>query len=111
MLCEKCDCSAAGYTMFLVFSPGSGMYGFVGCPTLEHTTYSCPCKKHGFCRWVPAIFRNCPCASLMDIANARRNGNCILLKSKDKSVGIGGIRGMNTSFPFAQPVRIVAFIR
>jgi len=48
---------------------------------------------------------------LMDIANARRTGNSILLKSNGKSVGISGIRGMNTSLPFAHPVRIVASIR
>jgi hypothetical protein len=87
------------------------MYKFVGCPTLEHATYSCPCEKHVFYRWVPAICRNCPCALLMDIANARRTGNCILLKMKGKSVGISGNHGMNTSLPFAQPVRIVASIR
>jgi len=110
MLCEKCDCSAAGYTMFLVFPPGARMYRFVGCPTLEHATYSCPCEKHGFCRWIPAVFRDCPCALLLEIVNARRTGNFILLKSKRKSVGISGIRGMNTSLPFAQPVRIVASI-
>ena len=111
MLCEKCDCSAAGYTMFLVFPPGARMYRFVGRLTLEHATYSWPCEKHGFCRWIPAIFRDCPCALLMDIANARRTENCILLKLTGKSVGISGIRGMNTSFPFAQPVRTVASIR
>jgi len=47
----------------------------------------------------------------MDIANARQTGNCILLKSNSKSVGMSGIRGMNTSVPFAHPVRIVASIR
>jgi hypothetical protein len=84
MFSEKRHCSAAAYTMFFFFSPGSRMYGLVGCQTLEHTTYSCPCEKHGFCRWGPAIFRYCTCASLMDIANARRNGNCILLKSNGR---------------------------
>jgi len=111
MFCEKCHCSAAGHTVFLVFPPGARMYRFVGRLTLEHATYSWPCEKHGFCRWIPAIFRDCPCALLMDIANARRTENCILLKLTGKSVGISGIRGMNTSFPFAQPVRIVASIR
>ena len=95
MFCKKCHCSAAGYTMFLAFPPGARMERFVGCPTLEHATYSCLCEKHGFFRWIPAIFRDCPCALLMDIANARRTRNCIHLKSKGKSVGISGIRGMN----------------
>jgi len=111
MFCEKCHCSAAGYTVFLVFHPLARMYRFVGCPTLEHETYICPCEKHAFGRLIPAIFRYILCALLMDVANARRTGNCILLKSKGKSVGISGIRGMNTSFPFAQPVRTVASIR
>jgi len=30
-----------------VFPSGAGMYMFVGFPTLEHATYSCPCEKHG----------------------------------------------------------------
>jgi len=33
------------------------------------------------------------------------------LTSKNKSVRIGGIRGMKTSLTFAQPVRIVASVR
>jgi len=48
---------------------------------------------------------------LIVIANARRTGDWSFLKSNGKSVGISGIRGMNTSFPLAQPVRIVASIR
>ena len=110
MLCEKCNCSPAGCTMFLVFPPGSRMYRFVGCPTLEYATYSCPCKKLGFCMWIPAIFRDCPCALSMDIGKAKRTGNYIISKPKDKSVRICGLRGMNTSLPLVQPVRIVASI-
>jgi len=110
MFCEKCHGSAVGCTIFLVFPPGARMWRFVGCPTLEHITYICPCGKHGFCWWIPAVFRDCPCALLMDIANTRRTGNCILLKSNGKSVGISGIRGMKTSLPFAHPVWIVASI-
>ena len=78
MLCEKCRCSAAEYTMFLVFPPGARMCRFIGCPTLEHATYNFPCKKRGFCMWIPAIFRDCPCAILMDAAKERRTGNCII---------------------------------
>ena len=97
MLYEKCHFSAAGYTMFLVFPPGSRMYRFVGCATLEYATYCCPCKKLGFWMWIPAIFMYCPCALSMDIAKAKRTGNYIVSKSKDKSVRIGGLRGLITS--------------
>jgi len=61
--------------------------------------------------WIPAILRDCPCVLLMDVAKARRTGNCNLLTTKEKSVRIGGIRGMNTSLTFAQPVRILASTR
>jgi len=111
MFCEKCHWSTVGCIIFLVFPPGARMWRFVGCPSLEHAKYSRPCEKHGFCRWIPVIFRDCPCALLMDIANERRAGNCILLKSNGKSVGISDIRGMNTSLSFAHPVRIVGSIR
>jgi len=32
---------------FFVFLSGVGMQMFVGRPTLEHASYSCPCEKHG----------------------------------------------------------------
>jgi hypothetical protein len=43
---------------FLVFPPGARMQMFVGFPTLEHATYSCPCEKYGSqsCHAVCEIF-------------------------------------------------------
>jgi len=58
--------------------------------------------------WIGEVFMDCFWTLLIDIANARRTGNCSLLKSNGKSVGISGVNGMNTSFPLAQLVRIVA---
>jgi hypothetical protein len=42
------------------------------------------------------------------MANATRTGYCSRLKSKAISLGIRGIRGINTSYPFALPVNMVA---
>jgi hypothetical protein len=92
----------------LFFRSGTRVWTFVGVSTLEHATYSCPCEKHGFCMWISEIFMDCFWTLLIDIANARWTGNCSLLKSNGKPVGISGVHGMNTSFPLTQPVRIVA---
>ena len=46
----------------------------------------------------------------MEIEKARRTGKCRRLNSKGISVETIGIRGMNTSLPFAQPDKIGASI-
>ena len=46
----------------------------------------------------------------MDVAKARRTGNCRRLNSKGITVQAVGIRGMNTSSRFEQSVKIIVSI-
>jgi hypothetical protein len=109
MMWEKCHCSSAGYTMFLVFPPEARMYRFVGCPTLEHATYDCP-SVHGFYRWIPANFQglslcpvdgHCKCEANRELYPFEVEGQVCWDKWYP----------CNEYIPFARPVRIVASIR
>ena len=84
------------------------MYKFLGLPTREQATKSCPCEKQGSSRLIPATANDWPCALLIVMAKAKRIGNCNRLKVNGISSVIIGIRGMKTSSPLAHPVRIVA---
>ena len=57
---------------------------------------------------MPATFNVCPWALLMDMAKLSLTGNCIRLNVDARSLGMTGIRGMNTSSPLAHPVMTVA---
>ena len=56
-------------------------------------------------------FQELPLCLVDGRCKSEANREMYLLTSKDKSVRIGGIGGMNTSLTFAQHVRIVASIR
>ena len=57
---------------------------------------------------MPATFNVGPWALLMDMAKLSLTGNCIRLNVNARSLGMTGIRGMNTSSPLAHPVMTVA---
>ena len=98
---------ADSYTTFRVLPSGAKTNKFFPVPTLEHATYSWPCEKQGVSRLIPATLSDWPWALLIDIAKAKRTGNWRRLNSNGISLGIMGIRGINTSSPFEQPVKIV----
>jgi len=52
----------------------------------------------------------CPCALLIVTAYDNLTENCIILKSKCKSLGIIGMRGIGTVWPTAGPVKTIATI-
>ena len=85
----------------MVFPSGAKMKRFLGDPNLEHATYSCPWANHDSSSAMPVTFKDCPCALLIDMANASLIGNWRRLKSKGISVGMSGILGMKTSSPLA----------
>ena len=77
-------------------------------PTLEHATYCWSWEKQELSRLIPVIFGDRHWALLIDIAKARRPENWRRLNSKGRSVEMMGIREINTSSSFAQPVAMAA---
>ena len=55
-----------------------------GFPTREHATYSCPCEKQWFSKFIPQTLSDWPCDFLITIANARRTEKCNRLKSNGR---------------------------
>ena len=103
-------CNISWYTTFLVYLPSlSGRKSFSIITLMldiEHTreraTYNCPWEKTDCGRYNPTLPLNVwPCALLIDMAKARRTGNCRLLNIKGKvvSYGIRLKRGISTCCP------------
>jgi hypothetical protein len=90
------------YNILSYFS--SHIYSFVGIPTRVQATYNWPCEKHGFSRLMPQTLSDCLRDLFIDIANR----NCNRLKPNGISLGIKGIRGIETTSPFYFPFKIVA---
>ncbi|GBN54358.1 hypothetical protein AVEN_88817-1 [Araneus ventricosus] len=77
---------------------------------LDNPTYSCPCEKHSSVKSKPVTRSDCPCALLIEIANANRRGNCNPWKENGKSVGMSDILGIRTCSSSNGPVKMVASI-
>lgn len=77
--------------MFLVNLSLANTNRFDGFPTREHATYSCPWEKHGFSKSKPQMDIFWPWDLFIDMAKAKRIGNCSLLKGMVESDGIIGI--------------------
>ena len=80
-----------------------------GSPDLERATYSWPWLNTGSFKYTPTLFRVCPWALLIVIANANRIGNCrlVIVKGYALLVLSMDIRGIKTSFPLCTPNEIL----
>lgn len=63
-------------------------------------TYRCQWEKQVFAKCRPVISNICSWVLLIVIENVVFTGNCTLLNWNGKSVGMIGIRGIKTFFPF-----------
>ena len=78
---------------------------WLGEPTLEHATYSCPWVNTWPLNQTPANFRVCPCDLLIVMAKAGLTGNCQRCHSKEYSPGLLfldlGLNGLIRQFGIA----------
>jgi len=64
------------------------MYTSFALPTPEQGTYNCLTENHFVSGIIITASKNCPCVLLIDIENAKPNGNCNRLNCNDTSLEI-----------------------